>query len=141
MTLIGNPRWRAPEVTRGERYADTVDVYGYALIVYELLTGLLPFHEHEAMPACHEAARGRRPAVPTNVEPEWQQLLRECWDDVPSRRPSFAAIRKRLDSGMPIVQPAVKESPKLADLSTYGLSNPSLHSPSNHYETEMEYST
>jgi len=42
MTYIGNPRWRAPEVTRGEHYSSAVDVYGACACV--LLCCATPSH-------------------------------------------------------------------------------------------------
>lgn len=123
MTLIGNPRWRAPEITRNERYSDAVDVYGYALVLFEMLTGELPFHQFEAVVACHEAARGQRPPLPPSVPAAWAELVRACWADVPARRPAFAAVIAQLRN-LPDLEICLKTGPMLADLSTYSLSRP-----------------
>eukprot|EP01133_Synstelium_polycarpum_P003692 gene3692-4253_t len=39
MTAIGNPRWRAPEVTKNQKYCEKVDVFGFGMILYEPFGG------------------------------------------------------------------------------------------------------
>ena len=44
-SAVGNPRWRAPEITRGETYSEKADIYSFGLIIWELFTGEVPFAE------------------------------------------------------------------------------------------------
>ena len=39
MTVCGTPCWVAPEVFRNERYGWPVDVYSFAIVVWEILAG------------------------------------------------------------------------------------------------------
>ncbi|KAH3731811.1 Serine/threonine-protein kinase STY46 [Pelomyxa schiedti] len=103
MTYIGNPRWRAPEVTRGERYSSKVDVYSFGLILWELITGKLPFYDLDGTPASMHAAKGKRPEMPSDCHPQWAELIQLCWQDNPSRRPNFGQILETL-STLPVVQ-------------------------------------
>ena len=43
-TLIGAPAYFAPEQLKGEPYDKTVDFWAVGIIMYQMLTGALPFH-------------------------------------------------------------------------------------------------
>ncbi|EGC31480.1 hypothetical protein DICPUDRAFT_99201 [Dictyostelium purpureum] len=92
MTSIGNPRWRAPEVTKGQKYSEKVDVFGFGMILYEMFTRRVPFHEHEQVQASFKIASGERPTLPSSVDSRWINLIQLCWDQNPNNRPSFAQI-------------------------------------------------
>jgi serine/threonine protein kinase len=38
MTRCGTPCWTAPEIIRGEKYAEKADVYSFGIIMWEMLT-------------------------------------------------------------------------------------------------------
>lgn len=40
---IGTPHWMAPEILRGEKYEEAADVYSFGVILWEMLTGDIPF--------------------------------------------------------------------------------------------------
>jgi serine/threonine protein kinase len=40
---IGTPHWMAPEILRGEKYEESADVYSFGVIVWEMLTGEIPY--------------------------------------------------------------------------------------------------
>lgn len=40
---IGTPHWMAPEIMRGESYKEEADVYSFGMILWELLTGKIPY--------------------------------------------------------------------------------------------------
>src|SRR5581483_5850011 len=46
-TLYGVIPFVAPEVLRGEEYSDAADVYGFGMIMWEILTGEPPFIDRE----------------------------------------------------------------------------------------------
>ena len=49
MTATGTPQWSAPEVIRKESYSEKADVYSYGVIIYELLTGKVPYDNMSQM--------------------------------------------------------------------------------------------
>ncbi len=46
--LSDNPRWVAPEALRGEKISRKVDVYSFAIIMWEVQTRGFPFEDVEA---------------------------------------------------------------------------------------------
>ena len=102
----GTYRWMAPEVIRHSKYDELIDVYSFAIILWELLTSRLPYAD---MPSLAAAAgvveRGLRPPVPPDAPPAVADLLQRCWAGDPTVRPPFtrigeevAAIRAALDA-------------------------------------------
>jgi WD40 repeat protein len=75
--VIGSPAYISPEQIHGEPVTPQTDIYSLAIMLYEILTGALPFegptpmvvlfkHVHETMPPLH-ARRPDLPAALSNV--------------------------------------------------------------------------
>ena len=93
----GSYRHMAPEVIRHEPYASPCDVYSFAMLFYEMLTLTTPFvHYTPVDAALAVATRAERPPVPPCPD-DVSNLLRSCWDQDASRRPSFSEISKRIE--------------------------------------------
>jgi serine/threonine protein kinase len=52
---IGTPMWMAPEVLDNKPYNETADVYSYAIVLWELLTGESPFSDIDSFDELVEA--------------------------------------------------------------------------------------
>ena len=62
--MANNPLWNAPEVLQGTRYSTASDVYAFAVILLELLTWRLPWHDTDISLVARSVMSGRRPEVP-----------------------------------------------------------------------------
>ncbi|KAJ6470620.1 kinase-like domain-containing protein [Mycena vitilis] len=96
----GTARYLAPELLMGEmqnHYGS--DVYAFAIVCYEILTGKAPFHElaMNDMAVGLKVIKGSRPSRPEAVPSNslWK-LLEDCWDQEPPRRPKLVEIIQRL---------------------------------------------
>jgi serine/threonine protein kinase len=94
--VCGTGFFRAPEVLRALRdgteveWSAAVDVYGFGMVCYELLTGKRPFHGHPLSDYDLVLSR-KRPDV--SDEPPWmRELLHRCWDEDPHQRPGWDEI-------------------------------------------------
>ena len=56
MTAAGTPQWTAPEVIRHENYTTKADVYSFSIIIYELLSGKIPYVDIGPLNAAHRVA-------------------------------------------------------------------------------------
>ncbi|XP_057726007.1 integrin-linked protein kinase 1 [Arachis stenosperma] len=93
-------RYVAPEVYKNEEYDTKVDVFSFALILQEMIEGYPPFYaksENEVPKAYVENERPPFKASPQLYAYGLRQLIEECWDEKPYRRPTFSQIIGRLE--------------------------------------------
>eukprot|EP00798_Chlamydomonas_sp_ICE-L_P028052 gene28052-31154_t len=97
----GSYRYMAPEVFRHEPYNNKVDVYGFAMICYQLFEGSLPFSRFAPVDAAQAASLlGKRPewsSRPKNGE-QLRQLIARCWAEKHEDRPEFDDIIVELEA-------------------------------------------
>jgi len=92
---FGSPSYAAPELPT-ESHTEKVDVYSFAIIMWELYTRERPWSNVSyAWQISDLVAKGVRPSIPPNSPLE--NLIRSCWDLNPDIRPSFAEIHAQLE--------------------------------------------
>jgi serine/threonine protein kinase len=92
----GSYRFMAPEVFRHEFYDETVDVYSFAMILYNLISGHPPWPNAGGVKAVQAASEGRRPGIPRDWDIGLTSLIERCWDEVPKKRLSFGEVSEAL---------------------------------------------
>ena len=127
---IGTPVYIAPEVARAERYSESADVFSFALVLLELVTGVSTEDRFKEMgieckgiSAHHQAGkRAGLEAVKRTAENEDAlKLVQRCWAKDPSSRPSmqecidaltlgFGSSHKEQEDGEGVGNVAVVES-------------------------------
>lgn len=94
----GSYRYMAPEVFKHRKYDKKVDVFSFAMILYEMLEGDPPMSNYEAYEAAKCVAEGHRPTFRSKgFTPELRELTEQCWSADKNQRPSFLEILKRLE--------------------------------------------
>ena len=113
MTInVGTPHWMAPEILGYSiSYDEKVDVYSYGILLWEILTGRLPYDGLESNQIIGQIIlNDLRPVMPSNTPPEFRKLIEMCWVRDPRERPSFEEILKIWRTGnimLPGAQPQV----------------------------------
>mmetsp|Transcript_1746 Transcript_1746/g.3414 ORF Transcript_1746/g.3414 Transcript_1746/m.3414 type:complete len:1047 (-) Transcript_1746:22-3162(-) len=113
MTQVGSPLYMAPEVLRGERYDERVDIYSYGVTMLEMLVladNIYAVFEKEYKRIKGEnmtltplvltrmvAMENFRPTLPDFVPKSLAALIRDCWSADANQRPNFEKILERLD--------------------------------------------
>ncbi|XP_045333808.1 serine/threonine-protein kinase TNNI3K isoform X4 [Leopardus geoffroyi] len=94
-----NLRWMAPEVfTQCTRYTIKADVFSYALCLWELLTGEIPFaHLKPAAAAADMAYHHIRPPIGYSIPKPISSLLMRGWNACPEGRPEFSEVVTKLE--------------------------------------------
>jgi len=93
---IGTVSWVAPELFAKKLYTEKADVYSYGIILWELLSRQMPFGDIEAFSVPLMVSRGERPELPRDAPLEWRKLIKACWHQKPTSRPSFKKILVKL---------------------------------------------
>ena len=91
--ISGSPVYMAPELMDRKDYTNKVDVYSYAVMAYELITGILAYDDIASIQTLvTKVVHGTRPKFPKTIEPAYKELITQAWDPDPECRPSFAEI-------------------------------------------------
>jgi eukaryotic-like serine/threonine-protein kinase len=113
-SVAGTPAYSAPEVVLGHaNYDHRVDIYAVGCVGYWLLTGKLVFDGDTPMQVMLDHARTPPPRPQTRTElsipPELEQIIMDCLEKDPARRPASAdALALRL-SACPVPQQWTRE--------------------------------
>ncbi|GES73785.1 kinase-like domain-containing protein [Rhizophagus clarus] len=83
----------APEILRGKDYTQESDIYGFGIIAYEICTGLPPYHDipHDEFLAI-KICKGLRPKSNYKIPQLILDIINQCWDVDPSKRPKAAEL-------------------------------------------------
>ncbi|PSS10231.1 Serine/threonine-protein kinase [Actinidia chinensis var. chinensis] len=94
----GTYRWMAPEMIKRKSYVRKVDVYSFGLILWEMVSGTIPYEEMTPIQAAFAVVhKNLRPAIPEDCPPAMRALIEQCWSLQPDKRPEFWQVVKVLE--------------------------------------------
>ncbi|KAK9089251.1 hypothetical protein Scep_028333 [Stephania cephalantha] len=96
----GTYRWMAPEMIKHKhkRYGRKVDVYSFGLLLWEMLSGTIPYEDMTPIQAAYAVVnKNMRPVVPADCPSPLRTLVEQCWSLNPEKRPEFWQIVKILE--------------------------------------------
>jgi serine/threonine-protein kinase len=97
-TVIGTPRYAAPEQIEGRSASPAADVYSLGVCAYELLVGHPPFRGETLTELFSQHVRAPVPRLPRDAA-HWQEFIDALLAKDPARRPADgAAVSARLES-------------------------------------------
>merc|ERR1711865_203775 len=113
---VGTPGWIAPEELGSGMVSPRLDVYSFAMILWELLHAEKPFEEELFAPGINASMQKlrmvellkeeKRPPIKASaawfqcVDATWDSyctLMTHCWKSQPSSRPDFSEVQRRLE--------------------------------------------
>jgi len=95
----GNTVWLAPEIIGpgGIVESESADIFAFAMLAFEILTGQLPFEGQGHSSAAYLILKGCRPGFPRDAEdvgltPQMWEFLQRCWHQDPMERPTIDEV-------------------------------------------------
>lgn len=87
--IFGTPEYMSPEQAAGESVEPASDIYSLGVIMYEMLTGRLPFFDDNYMKILHKH-QYEFPELPSNINPDIQPdvnaIIMKCLEKKPFNR-------------------------------------------------------
>ncbi|XP_042418566.1 serine/threonine-protein kinase STY46-like isoform X5 [Zingiber officinale] len=93
----GTYRWMAPEVINHLPYDEKADVFSFGIVLWELTTSKIPYENMTPLQAALAVRQGHRPEIPETTHPRLSDLMRRCWEGIPTERPTFSEIVVELE--------------------------------------------
>ncbi|HEY7214870.1 MAG TPA: protein kinase, partial [Thermoanaerobaculia bacterium] len=92
--MVGSPAYMAPEQVRGEEATPATDVYAFGVVMFEMITGELPFVGksafYTALKRLQEPAPSPRVHL-SDLDPAWETTILRCLEREPANR--FKTVR------------------------------------------------
>ena len=103
-TQGGTARWMSPELIAPQelgldtsRPTKASDCYSLGMVIYETISGNLPFHEDTDLAVFLKVVRGERPRrTPGFTRSLWKKL-KQCWVPHPDDRPGIEGVLQCLE--------------------------------------------
>ncbi|RIA82569.1 kinase-like domain-containing protein [Glomus cerebriforme] len=93
--LYGVLPFVAPEVLRGGEFTIAADIYGFGMLMSEIISGEAPFigRDYDLYLAL-DICKGERPQIPEYTPEPYSTLMKRCWDPIPTNRPTARILLK-----------------------------------------------
>ncbi|XP_037688330.1 mitogen-activated protein kinase kinase kinase 9 isoform X3 [Choloepus didactylus] len=97
MSAAGTYAWMAPEVIRASMFSKGSDVWSYGVLLWELLTGEVPFRGIDGLAVAYGVAMNKLALpIPSTCPEPFAKLMEDCWNPDPHSRPSFTNVLDQL---------------------------------------------
>ncbi len=122
LDVVGTPAYMAPEQLEGKEITPATDTYALGIVMYEMLTGKVPFAGgtviSTAMRRLNEPAPSPRELV-GDLDPRWESVVLRCLERVPEQRFASAADVAKALQGEHVKPAPMVEQPKRMKLALF----------------------
>jgi serine/threonine protein kinase len=96
-SIYGNLPYIAPEVISGKQTTKASDIYSIAMLMWEISSEQPPFinYEHDYNLAIN-IINGMRPKTIPEIPLKYKNLMEQCWDADPLKRPNTNTLLKKI---------------------------------------------
>ena len=100
----GTARWTSPELIAPQRFGfknsrptKASDCYALGMVIYETISGNLPFHKHTDLTVIMKVLEGEHPSRGVRFTESLWKMLELCWEPQPNDRPSIEDVLRGLE--------------------------------------------
>ena len=104
-TQGGTARWMSPELIDPQQFGlercrptESSDCYALGMVIYETISGNLPFHEDTDLMVFAKVLKGKHPPRGPGFAKGLWKMLERCWESQPSSRPSIGEVLQCLET-------------------------------------------
>ncbi|MFN8546952.1 MAG: protein kinase [Candidatus Eisenbacteria bacterium] len=101
VTLEGTPAYMSPEQVRGEPAGVAADIYAFGVVLYQIVTGALPWTGRTSLDVAQRRLKGDAPrasALVADLDPRWDDAIARCMArEAHARFPGMAELLRALD--------------------------------------------
>ena len=122
LDVVGTPDYMAPEQLEGGEVSGATDTYALGIVIFEMLTGSVPFKGSSAISTALKRLTEPAPSprsVVKDLDERWEQVVLRCFEREPARR--FAAT---IDVAEALRGRSVSEAPPATESSTKPVQRP-----------------
>src|SRR6266540_1420560 len=95
--IYGVISYMAPEILKRKEYTIASDIYSFGMIMWELITGRMPFWDQNNDPELIiKIYKDFRPPIIKSAPKGYVELMQQCWDSDPNKRPTTVDIHETL---------------------------------------------
>ncbi|RGB34550.1 kinase-like domain-containing protein [Rhizophagus diaphanus] len=95
-SIYGNLPYIAPEVIVKMKYSFASDVYSIGMLMWEISSGLPPFVYKHNYDLALKIINGMRPRIIPGTPLKYKELMEQCWDADPTKRPDIFDLRDEI---------------------------------------------
>jgi len=121
---VGTLPWMAPELfKRRAKYTKSADMYSYGMVLWELASRKVPFSDaHNREILVKWLGDGEQEEIPEDCPSGFAKLIKWCWNQVPTRRPTIDDAANALNEPEPTEQspaPSYRDNLESQNLENY----------------------
>lgn len=118
-TVFGTPSYMSPEQAAGKPADHRCDLYSLGIVLYEMLSGGVPFRGDAIVVVLTKHIHEPPPALPDSVDPGLANLIRHLLAKDPAQRPATAQAFLDELSRLQIAKPTSALTPASASLQSF----------------------
>ncbi len=97
-SIYGNLPYIAPEVVIKKIYTFASDIYSIGMLMWEISSGRPPFINKHNYDLAIKIINGIRPKIIPGTPLEYRELMEQCWDANPTKRPNISILENKMRS-------------------------------------------
>ena len=98
MSIKGTVGYLAPEMVKAEKaYSEKIDIYSLGVTFVEIWTGQDPWKGLPVFKIYTAVETGQRPDLPANMPEQFKEIVRSCWNQDASKRPTADMLTRMLE--------------------------------------------